>query len=59
MVESNDTIAAVTLVDEPTEHCMSNNISEHVMTETALSMQECVNSGELATSPSQNKGLFQ
>lgn len=57
MVESKDTIAAVTLVDEPTEHCMSNNISDHVMTDTTLSMQECVNSGELATSPSPNKDI--
>lgn len=62
MVGSNDTIAAVTLDEEPTGHCMSDNIREHVMTDTALSMQESVNSGELQTSSSPNTGfsfLFQ
>jgi hypothetical protein len=59
MVESNDTIAAVTLVQEPDEQCMSNNITEHVMTDTALSMQGSVNAGELSIiSPSPNKGFF-
>ncbi|PNY04244.1 cyclin-a2-2-like protein [Trifolium pratense] len=43
MVESNDTVAAVTLVQEPDEHCMSNNITEHVMTDTSLSMEGSVN----------------
>ncbi|KAL5074279.1 hypothetical protein RYX36_013263 [Vicia faba] len=57
MVESNDTIAAVTLSEEPTGDCMSNNIREHVMTDTALSMQESVNSGELQTSSSPNKDI--
>ncbi|CAK8568692.1 unnamed protein product [Lathyrus sativus] len=57
MVESNDTIAAVTLDEEPTGHCMSNNIREHVMTDTAFSMQESVNSGELETSSSPNTDI--
>jgi hypothetical protein len=58
MVESNDTIAAVTLVHEPDEQCMSNNITEHVMTDTALSMQGSVNAAELSIiSPSPNKGF--
>ncbi|KAK2446092.1 cyclin a2-1 [Trifolium repens] len=58
MVESNDTIAAVTLVQEPDEQCMSNNITEHVMTDTALSMQGSVNAGELSIiSPSPNKDI--
>ncbi|KAI5397113.1 hypothetical protein KIW84_063079 [Lathyrus oleraceus] len=57
MVESNDTIAAVTLDEEPIRHCMSNNIREYIMTDTALSMQEYVNSGELQTSSSPNTDI--
>ncbi|GAU41974.1 hypothetical protein TSUD_306800 [Trifolium subterraneum] len=57
MVESNDTITAVTLVQEPAEHCMSNNITEHVTTDTAVSMQGSVNAGELSISPSPNKDI--
>ncbi|KAJ1411007.1 Cyclin-like [Sesbania bispinosa] len=55
MVESNDTIAAATLVDkEPKEHCMSNSIREHVIEDTAHSTQESVQSDELLISPNKD-----
>lgn len=55
MEELNDTIAAVTLDKEPAEHCMSNSIREHVMTDATLSMQDSANSVEFPSSP--NKGF--